>query len=171
MVLAIIDLGSNSIRMDIVEIDEKTGSHRYIERCRDMARLSEGMNLDGNLQPEAIDRTIAALSEFKKIMKENNTDDVITVATAAVRKAGNSQEFIKQVEDETGIIVRVIKGEQEAEYDFLGVTSSLDIEDCVIVDTGGGSTEIILVNDGEPLARTSIPVGAVNMTEQFLFRG
>lgn len=54
---------------------------------------------------------------------------------------------------------------------FSGVIGSLDIEDCVIVDTGGGSTEIILVNDGEPLARTSIPVGAVNMTEQFLFRG
>ena len=70
MVLAIIDLGSNSIRMDIVEIDEKTGSHRYIERCRDMARLSEGMNLDGNLQPEAIDRTIAALSEFIKKRNE-----------------------------------------------------------------------------------------------------
>ncbi len=171
MLLSIIDLGSNSVRMDIAEINEETGAYRYLERCRKMARLSEGMNINGSLQPEAVSRTIEALKEFKEIIDEYKIRDVIAVATAAVRGAGNRDEFIERVEAETGIIIRVIKGEQEAEYDFLGVTSTLDVDDCVIVDTGGGSTEIILVEGNEPLARTSIPVGAVNMTEQFLARG
>ena len=171
MKAAIIDLGSNSIRMDIVDIDEDTGKYRYAERRRIMARLSEGMNADGCLQPAAVERTIDALRNFKEIIDAHGAKDIIAVATAAVRGAGNRDEFLRRVREETGIGIRVIKGEQEAEYDFLGVTSTLDIDDCVIVDTGGGSTEIILVNDREPLARTSIPVGAVNMTEQFLSRG
>lgn len=171
MVLSIIDLGSNSIRMDIVNINEETGAYKYLERCRELVRLSEGMNMDGYLQPEPINRTLNALREFKTIMREYKTDDVIAVATAAVRKAKNREEFCDRILDEVGISLTVIKGEQEAEYDFLGVMSSLNIDDCVIVDTGGGSTEFILVSGNEPLARTSIPVGAVNMTEQFLCGG
>ena len=171
MKAAIIDLGSNSIRMDIADINENNGDYSYAERKRILARLSEGMDIDGCLRPEAVERTIDALREFKKIIDRHGVRDVIAVATAAVRGAGNRDEFLRKVYDETGINIRVIKGEQEAEYDFLGVTSTLDIDDCVIVDTGGGSTEIILVNDREPLARTSIPVGAVNMTDRFLFRG
>lgn len=171
MILAIIDLGSNSVRMDIVEIDEASGKYRYLDRLREMARLSEGMNMDGCLREEAMERTIDVLRGFKKAIEDYAADDVIAVATAAVRNAGNGEEFVAEVERETGIVICVIKGEQEAEYDFLGAVSTLDVEDCVIVDTGGGSTEIILVNDREPLARTSIPVGAVNMTEQFLSGG
>ncbi len=171
MKAAIIDLGSNSIRMDIADINENNGDYVYAERKRILARLSEGMDIDGCLRPEAVERTIDALREFKKIIDRHGAKDIIAVATAAVRGAGNRDEFLRKVYDETGINIRVIKGEQEAEYDFLGVTSTLDIDDCVIVDTGGGSTEIILVNDREPLARTSIPVGAVNMTDRFLFRG
>lgn len=171
MILSIIDLGSNSARMDIVQIDEKSETHKYLERCRELVRLSEGMNADGCLQPDAIERSIDALIEFKEIMRGYNADDCIAAATAAVRKAGNSDEFCLRVLEETGISLNVIPGEQEAEYDFRGVMSSLDIDNCVITDTGGGSTEFILVSDGEPLARTSIPVGAVNMTEQFLSCG
>lgn len=171
MILSIIDLGSNSIRMDIVNINEETGNYNYLERRRELARLSEGMNMDGNLQPEPMERAIDALREFKAIIHEYKVDDVTAVATAAVRKAKNGDKFCSRVMDETGISINVIKGEQEAEYDFMGVMSSLDINDCIIVDTGGGSTEFILVGDNEPLARTSIPVGAVNMTEQFLYSG
>ncbi len=171
MKIAVIDLGSNSVRMDIADIDENAAGYSFLERRRIMARLSEGMTADGNLQPEAVDRVIDALKEFKEIIDSHGVKDVIAVATAAVRGAANRAGFIRRAADETGINIRVIKGEQEAEYDFLGVISTLKIDDCVIVDTGGGSTEIILVSDREPLARTSVPVGAVNMTEQFLFRG
>lgn len=171
MILAIIDLGSNSIRMDIVNINEETGKYNYLERCRELVKLSEGMNMDGNLQPEPMKRAIDALREFNAIMREHKVNDVAAVATAAVRKAKNGDEFCSKVMDEAGISINVIKGEQEAEYDFMGVMSSLNIDDCIIVDTGGGSTEFILVGGNEPLARTSIPVGAVNMTEQFLYSG
>lgn len=171
MILSIIDLGSNSIRMDIVKINVENGEYEYLARERKLVILSEGMGMDGWLQPEAIDRALSTLAQFKEIMDSFEVNDTIAVATAAVRKAENSQEFCSRVKDETGITIQIIKGEQEAEYDFLGVMSSLDIEDYIILDTGGGSTEIILVNDCEPLARTSIPAGAVNMTEQFFDYG
>lgn len=171
MVLSIIDLGSNSVRMDVIKIDDDSGSYEYLERCRELVKLSEGMNIDGCLRTEAADRTVALLADYKSISDGYGADDCIAIATAAVRKAGNSEEFCRRVLDETGISINVIPGEQEAEYDFRGVMDSLKISDCIIADTGGGSTEFILVSDGEPLARTSIPVGAVNMTEQFLFCG
>lgn len=171
MLVSIIDLGSNSVRMDIAEIDENGGKSRYVRRCRELVRLSEGMSADGCIQPEAADRAIEALHEFKAIMKELGADDCIAVATAAVRGAQNRDEFCSRVLNEIGIAINVIPGEQEAEYDFMGVMSAVDIEDCVIVDTGGGSTELILAGGGEALARESIPVGAVNMTEQFLSYG
>lgn len=171
MILSIIDLGSNSARMDIAEINEATGNYRYLARERRLVRLSEGMSLSGGLAPESVDRTIAALREFKAQIDEYGCDDVIAVATAAVRNADNKDEFLADVKRETGIDIRVIKGEHEAEYDFLGVIGSLDTEECVITDTGGGSTEFILLSGGEALARTSIPVGAVNMTERFFSLG
>lgn len=171
MVLSIIDIGSNSVRMDVIKIDDDSGRYEYLERCRELVKLSEGMNIDGCLRTEAIDRTVALLSEYKSISDGYGADDCIAIATAAVRKAGNSEEFCRRVLDEANISINVIPGEQEAEYDFRGVIDSLKISDCVIADTGGGSTEFILVSDGEPLARTSIPVGAVNMTEQFLSYG
>lgn len=171
MILSIIDLGSNSIRMDIIKIYENSGEHEYVCRQRKLVKLSEGMGMDGNLQPPAIERTLTALAEFKEIMNSFGTDEVIAIATAAVRNAGNSQEICNKIKDEIGISIQVIRGEQEAEYDFLGVMSTIDIDDYLILDTGGGSTEIILVNDREPLSRTSLPIGAVNMTEQFFDYG
>lgn len=171
MKLAIIDLGSNSVRMDIVNIDEETGDYTYLERMRELVKLSEGMNMDGYLQDSSIERTVNALMEFKAVADSYACGDILAIATAAVRKAKNRDEFCERILNETGISINVINGEQEAEYDFLGAISSLDINDCIIVDTGGGSTELILVSDGEPLARTSIPVGAVNMTEQFFYSG
>lgn len=170
MIAAIIDLGSNSARMDIVEIFEN-GEYEYKERLRKLVKLSEGMEADGCIQTEAAGRAVEALAEFKSVMDMYNVDTTIAVATAAVRKAKNSDVFIDEVEDKTGITIEVIRGEKEAEYDFLGVISTLDIEDCVIADTGGGSTELILVIGGDALARVSLPIGAVNMTERFMGYG
>lgn len=168
--IALIDLGSNSVRMDVVRISEDH-TYEYLLRTRKLIMLSEGMGEDMKLQRDPMDRAIDALTEFKILAKERQAGEILAVATAAVRNAQNGQAFCDEVHRETGISIHIISGEKEAEYDFEGVIGTLDIEDCVIVDTGGGSTEFILVIAGEPLARVSIPVGAVSLSEQFLIYG
>lgn len=164
--IAIIDLGSNSVRMDIVEIDENR-EYTYIKRLRKLIKLSEGMGEDMKLQKSKMEYAAEVLREFKAEADAEGADDIIAVATAAVRKAENKEEFLKIVSDRCGLAIDVISGEREAEYVFCGVLGDKDIEDCVIIDTGGGSTELILASGGEALARVSLPFGAVSLSEQF----
>ncbi len=165
--VAIIDLGSNSVRMNIAKINSD-GTTEVISQNKKMVRLSQGMGDDMNLKVTPMYRTIAALSEFNDIIEENGVTDITAIATAAVRKAANQAAFLKEVKDAIGIDIKVISGDMEAIYDYLGVMSKLDVSDCVIVDIGGGSTEIILVKNGEIVDKTSLPIGAVSISEKFL---
>ena len=166
MNLALIDLGSNSARMYLIDL-KSDGSYSYINRYRVMTRLSEGMGKENILKELPISRTIAVLKDFADIIKEYHAE-TIAVATAAVRKAVNGDKFIKSVKEQTGIDIKVISGEKEASLDFKGVLSGLsDITDCLITDTGGGSTEIIYVKDKEIQGKISFPFGAMSLTEKF----
>lgn len=93
--------------------------------------------------------------------------DVIGITTAAVRMAQNQAEFLNQVKQEVGLDLRVLSGDDEAYYDYLGVANSLVIHDCLILDTGGASCELILVKNGRKQQLISIPFGAVTLSEQF----
>ena len=94
--------------------------------------------------------------------------DLKAVATAAVRQAKNQKEFLKRVKNEAGLIINVIPGTREAEYDFLGVINTLPIQNALIMDTGGASTELILVQNRKLQHLVSIPFGSVNLSERFL---
>lgn len=168
--LAIIDLGSNSVRMIIMKIYEN-GSYKMIDQAKEMVRLSEGTSQDGLLHPAAIDRTIEALKLFRRFTENYSVGRTIAVATAGVRNATNGGEFINRVKEETGIEFDVIPGEMEAYYDYLGVVNTIDVENCIILDIGGGSTEIVRVEKRRIRNSVSIPLGAVNMTEKFLGKG
>lgn len=166
MKLALIDLGSNSARMYILEYSDSNG-FRYISRRRVMTRLSEGMKGKGVLQEESMRRTMAVLSEFAAEAAAEKAS-VLAVATAAVRNAENSQYFCDMIENSCGIKLNIISGETEAYFDFKGAMAGLpEIRDCVIIDTGGGSTELIYVKDERMLKKTSIPIGAVNLYELY----
>ncbi len=168
--LAIIDLGSNSVRMIIMKIFDN-GSYKMIDQAKEMVRLSEGMSEDGMLQPVAVERTVEALKLFRKLIEYYGVPRTIAVATAGVRNAANGQEFVRKVADETGFEFDVIPGEMEAYYDYLGVINTIDVDNCVIIDIGGGSTEIIRVEKRRLRNSVSIPFGAVNMTEKFMGKG
>jgi exopolyphosphatase / guanosine-5'-triphosphate,3'-diphosphate pyrophosphatase len=165
--IAIIDLGSNSIVMMIMKISAN-GSYKMIDQAKVMVRLSKGMAMSNLLQESAMTKGCDTIKLFKKLIDAHHVTETVAVATAAVRNASNQDVFLKRIEQETGIVFSVITGEQEAYYDFLGVINTIDIEDCVIVDTGGGSTEIILVKDRTIRNMTSIPYGAVVLTEKFM---
>lgn len=168
--LAIVDLGSNSVRMAITEI-QTDGSFREVKRVKEDSRISEGMGREKVLQPLAMDRTIAALKRFKKLYEGLPNLNVKAITTAAVRQAKNQKEFLQRVKQELGLDLQVLTGTKEAYYDYLGVIRSLDLDHCLILDTGGASCEIILVQHKKARNLISIPIGAVNMSEQFHLGG
>ncbi|WHH60706.1 exopolyphosphatase [Petroclostridium sp. X23] len=163
---AIIDLGSNSIRMIIMKIFDD-GSYKMIDQAKEMVRLSEGMGEESTLKPMAIKRTISALKLFKKLIEVHHVDETFTIATAAVRKAANQLFFLDKVKYETGFEFEVIPGEQEGYYDYLGVINTINIDDCIIIDTGGASTELVRIENRRMKDVISLPFGAVVLTEQF----
>lgn len=168
--LAIVDLGSNSTRMAITEI-APDGRFREIKRVKENTRLSEGMGREKVLQKNAMDRTIAALKRFKKIYSTVPNIQVRAISTAAVRQAKNRQEFLNRVENEVGIHLQVLSGKKEAYYDYLGVIRTLKLNHCLILDVGGASCELILVQQRRARDLISLPVGAVNLSEQFHLGG
>lgn len=170
MKFALIDLGSNSSRMYLLE-EEEDGSIRILTRERVMTRLSEGMGDAQRIREDAAARTAAVLKKFHT-MAEDAGAKILAVATAAVRKAKNGAAFCERVERETGIRLNVISGQLEAFFDFQGVLAGLPQQKVALIcDTGGGSTELILVRKGRIGGRISLPFGAMSLTDRFLREG
>ncbi|AUJ29140.1 MAG: Ppx/GppA phosphatase family protein [Liquorilactobacillus hordei] len=172
--LVVLDFGSNSVRLSINKI-KNDSDHRFTEvkRLKETTRLAEGMGNIGQkkLSAGAIKRTIQAIKYFKRIYQTYPDYQVLSIATAAVREASNSQEFIDEVLALTGSRIRVLSGSDEAYYDYLGVVSTLPIRDFLLVDMGGGSVEIAIVSERELVRSVSLPYGAVSLSEQFCQNG
>lgn len=162
--IAIVDLGSNSVRMSIIWVGQDHSYH-MIEQAKSMVRLSEGMSADANLSVKAMERTKSALGMFKKLAGVHRVDEVRAVATAAVRQAKNRDQFLALVKEETDWQLEVISGEDEAYYDYLGVANTMNLQDFVLMDIGGGSTELAWVENRRIKKSVSLPLGAVLLTE------
>jgi exopolyphosphatase/guanosine-5'-triphosphate,3'-diphosphate pyrophosphatase len=164
--LAIIDLGSNSCRLRITKIFAN-GKTELVRYEKEYVRLSENMGPKKVLQDAPMKRTIATLLRFKKICSELDNVRLIAVATAAVRQAVNQEEFLKHVAQEVGIHFTVISGEREAYLDYVGVSRTLKIENGLIIDTGGASMEMILVDQGQAEELVSLPIGSVILSQNY----
>ncbi|MEE8824267.1 exopolyphosphatase [Lentilactobacillus sunkii] len=164
--LAVIDLGSNSVRMTISKISND-GSYETVAEEKQYVRLSENMGAEKILQPAAIDRTISALKGFKSIYSKLDHLTIKAVATAAVRQATNQKQFLKRVKNDIGINLEVISGTKEAYLDYVGVSETLPATNAVIIDTGGASAEIVLVQNGKVSNLISIPIGSVTLSSKF----
>lgn len=168
--LAAIDIGTNSIHMVVVEIDKTLLTFTIINREKDTVRLGEREVKTRKLTEEAIKRAIASLKRCKDLATSLKVEHIVAIATSATREAPNGQDFIQRVLLEVGIQVDLISGYEEARRIYLGVLSSMDFQDRphVIIDIGGGSTEIILADLHEPRFLSSIKVGAVRLTEELI---
>jgi exopolyphosphatase/guanosine-5'-triphosphate,3'-diphosphate pyrophosphatase len=167
--LVVLDFGSNSVRFSINQITGKN-DFKEILRRKATTRLAEGMGLakgEKRLTQGAIKRTMTAVADFKKIYQQYSDYQVVGIATAAVREAVNRQELLDQVTRLTGCRLQVLSADQETYFDFLAVTNSLSIKDCLIFDIGGGSCELAWVAAGNFQVGVSLPFGAVSLTEQF----
>ncbi len=169
--IAIIDLGSNSIRFIIMQIGDH-GAYKLIYQEKKSIRLAEGMSLSSRLlTEEAQQRALKCLSVYAHIIEVQHISKVLAVATAAVRNAINGASFLKRVRMSTGIPMTIISGKAEAALGFSGVIHTIDKKDFLLFDLGGASVEITLVRDKKRIHSVSIPIGAVTLTEMFQSSG
>src|SRR5437660_2825517 len=170
-VCAAIDIGSNTIRvvvarcrptdLDILATDEA------------MVRISESVNVDGKISPEKRDQTIAILHKFKALAEEYNAHPILAVATEAIRRAANKDEFLASIRDQTGLVVHTIEGDAEAMLTFYGATCELARESGVpariaVMDLGGGSMELILAKHLQVTWHTSLAIGSGWIHDRYL---
>ncbi len=164
--IAIIDLGSNTARLLLVEVREN-GHFQIVDQLKESPRLGEGMERDGFLKPARIQATIKTLKMFRKLCDANGIERVIAVATAAVRRAKNQRSFLDEVSATCGIKLKVLSAEEEAIYVYRGVINTMDIPKGVILEIGGGSTKIVYYNRRNLLNYETLPFGAITLTELF----
>ena len=164
--LGIIDLGSNTARLLIVEVSEN-GYFQIIDQLKEAPRLGEGMESEGFLKPQRIQATIKVLKMFRRLCDVHGIDKIIAVATAAVRRAKNQRSFLDEIAATCGIKFRVLSAEEEAIYVYRGVINTMDVPKGIILEIGGGSTKIIYYNRRNLLNYETLPFGAITLTELF----
>jgi exopolyphosphatase / guanosine-5'-triphosphate,3'-diphosphate pyrophosphatase len=163
--VAAIDVGTNSTRLLVAE--QTPGGYRSIDRRMIITRLGQGVGAAGMLDRAALDRTFAAIADYAAACGEYGVDQLRVTGTSAVRDAGNRDEFFAGVRRLTGQDPELLTGEQEARASFLGAASDLTAIGKLVVDIGGGSTELIAGN-AEPEALVSLDIGCVRMFERHL---
>lgn len=168
--LGIIDIGSNSIRLVIYEVTDGT-AYRVIDESKESARLSGKIDANGILHPKDITVIVQTLNYFKMLCEANRVTRLRAVATAAVRNAANSSEIVEMLRRETGMDVQILSGEEEARLGFIGMINSMDIQDGLLIDIGGGSTEVSLFLGRRLIHSVSFPFGSVNTTKLFTDQG
>lgn len=161
LVRAAVDIGTNSVRLLVAEV--RDGAVMPLKRELVSTRLGQGLSDDGLLQDEPQQRTLAALSRFAAVLTAFGPAATAAVATSAVREAKNGREFAAAASKVLGTPVRVIDGAEEARLSYLGAVQALGLKEAVVVDIGGGSTELTYPHGGR-LVSHSCPVGAVRCT-------
>jgi exopolyphosphatase/guanosine-5'-triphosphate,3'-diphosphate pyrophosphatase len=164
--IAIIDIGSNTARIVIVNILEG-GYFNVIDELKEPVRLAKDMEADGFLRPVRVQQMVQTLKTFKNLYESHKVARVFAYATAAVRRAKNQKSFIDEVLANCGIKLTVLTQEEEAGLVYTGVINSMDVPKGLIVDIGGGSIKLIQYNRRVLLAQDTLPFGAVTLTEKF----
>lgn len=169
MKIAIIDIGTNSVHMVIVQVS-KNFSVEILDRAKEHAQLGDTSFQEGVLSDEAVERGLSAIRKFKKLADIQGAQKIKAVATSAVREALNGGDFIERIRAETGIKVQVITGEEEARLIYLAVKHSIPFlkKPFVIVDIGGGSVEIVIANERGMLESWSLKLGTLRLRGDFL---
>lgn len=166
--VAAIDCGTNSTRL-LVAARDADGTLRTIDRLQRITRLGQDVDRLGALAPEAIERTVAVLREFREVMDRHGVEHVRVTATSAARDASNREDFFGAAEEAVGARPELLSGAEEGRLSFLGATSDLNPADgpFLVFDLGGGSTEFGF-GTSEPEAGISLDVGCVRLTEKYL---
>lgn len=165
--VAVIDLGSNSGRV-IVYRPEAGGHLQILAGSRAPLRLVRQLDQTGRIPAEALERAFEALADFRAIARGSGASRMIAVGTSALRDSANGPAFMRRVRRELGIRIRQLSGVEEARYGFLGAVGGLPAEHGVLFDLGGGSLQIARFRGRRLLGATSLPLGALRVSDAFL---
>jgi exopolyphosphatase / guanosine-5'-triphosphate,3'-diphosphate pyrophosphatase len=178
--VAVVDIGTNSTRLLIAEVDRESGTLQELVRRSQVTRLGEGVDSSGSLSPAAIDRVLDTLKQYRREMDEHDCEANLAVLTSAVRDADNGEQFAARVREDYGLDARVLRGEQEAQLTFLGAMSGRagegptgdppgeGSEPTVVIDVGGGSTEFVVGSHHQAGFHVSLQAGVVRMSERHI---
>lgn len=170
MIYAIIDIGSNTIRLSVYK--EKDGVIHNLFNEKEGASLRSYIK-NGKLNEKGVERLMDTLRNFKHLIDNfDDIDVVLPFATATIRDSSNRSEILKKVKDEIGFDIEILSGEEESKFAFIGANSSLEIQKGVLTDIGGGSSEIVIIEQGKVIKSTSLDIGslsAFNDNVEYLF--
>ena len=168
---AVIDVGTNSVKIVIGEMGEG-GDLRILVDFMQFARLGEGVDATGKLNPAAQERTVAVMREFLEVARRHQVDKIRLVGTSALREANNRAEFLSRVRREVGVDLEVLTEKDEARFCYAAVALDRSLEghqdQLCVVDIGGGSSELILGESGKVTYWQSLRLGAVRLAEEVL---
>lgn len=165
--IAIIDLGTNTFHLLIVDVNNNGYSIAYRER--ESVKIGKhGIN-QGIITQDAMQRALQTVAAFKESIDRMKVQKVFAFGTSALRNAANSQEVVARIKKEHGIVVNIISGEEEARLIYLGVKSAMSLgkENSLVMDIGGGSVEFIIGNESEILWKKSFEIGAQRLLEEY----
>jgi exopolyphosphatase/guanosine-5'-triphosphate,3'-diphosphate pyrophosphatase len=167
---AVIDIGTNTLLLLIVEPAPDGRLRPVVDLCR-FGRLGQGLDATGSFADEAIERSLAICREYRRVMDEAGVSSVMVIATQATREAKNAAAFVEPAQAILGATIDVIPGEREAELAYLAVAHTfpdLAGKPYLVVDVGGGSTEIVATDGTRVVSAVSVPIGAVRLRERHL---
>ena len=165
MTYGVIDVGSNTIRLCIYDVED--GRIIPLFSTKNTAGLIDYVN-DGELSKKGIRKACAVLEGYKETGKKVGIDHLFVFATASLRNISNSREAVKKIQDTTGLTIDVLSGEEEARLDFQGASFEKKMELGIMVDIGGGSTEIVSFEDGNIKDAVSLEIGSLYMYKNYV---
>ncbi|QNI98343.1 exopolyphosphatase [Synechococcus sp. RS9902] len=168
--IAAIDIGTNSFHLLVAAVDPKLRTFRIIQAEKATTRLGERDPETGELTAAAMQRGLETLRQFRDLAASHRVEQIVTAATSAVREAPNGRDFLQTILDDLGMEVDLVSGPEEARLIYLGVLSGMPFGDRphLLLDIGGGSTELILADGRDARALTSTRVGAVRLQRDFV---
>jgi exopolyphosphatase/guanosine-5'-triphosphate,3'-diphosphate pyrophosphatase len=168
--VAVVDIGSNSTRLLIAQVDPESGALEELVRRSQVTRLGEGVDSKGSLSDAAIDRVLATLADYRSEIDSHECESNLAVLTSAVRDAANGSDFAARVHDDFGLDARMLSGDEEAQLTFLGAMAGRGAtsKPTVVIDIGGGSTEFVIGRERNAGFHVSLAAGVVRMSERHI---
>ena len=168
--VAVVDIGTNSTRLLIADVNSADGSVQELVRRSHVTRLGHGVDSTGSLSDDAADRVFHTLEDYRAAIDSHGASANLAVLTSAVRDAANGADFAARVRTDFGLDARVLSGDEEAQLTFLGAMAgrTAPTEPTVVIDIGGGSTEFVVGVGRTAAFHTSLPVGVVRMSERHI---
>ena len=169
MIIASIDIGTNTVLLLLAEADKSSSELKTITNLYNMPRIGKGLQKGGTISPDKIELLVNILKEYKETSLKYKAERIILTATNAFRIAANACEIVSRVKNELGLEIEIIPGVEEAKYSYLGAAQAAKAGfKKLVIDIGGGSTEIIIGIKDEIIFKKSFQIGVVSLTERFV---